>query len=185
VTLVELLVAMSIVTILLVVAGFEYRGWQGKYRVEGQVTEFHSDIMNARTRAMHRNRVHFVRLESPTAYTIYEDDSNGINKVPDGDGTLQPGTGVTADTLILSRTVEYPISWNNAAIGAAISVPFNSRGLATTSGEISVYVDNDADGKKDFDPDSDCIEIEESRINMGHLNDKGTTSRADDECDSK
>jgi hypothetical protein len=80
------------------------------------------------------------------------------------------------------KTVEYPIDWNNAAIGAAEVVPADTRGYLDSSGTISVYVDRDADGRKDFDPDYDCIIVSASRINMGTIDDKGTTDRTDDAC---
>jgi len=46
-------------------------------------------------------------------------------------------------------------------------------------------VDRNSDGKKDFEPDYDCIVIASTRINTGKLDDKGTTSRGDDECNAK
>ena len=188
VTLIELIVVVSVIGILVIALGFSFQGWRGKYQVESEIKEMYVDLMNARARALQRNRVHFFRLNGPTSYSIYEDDSNGTAKVPDGDGTLQTGTGVTADTQLASfpKTIEHEMSWNNAAIGAAVNLPFNTRGLLNGSGgTISIYVDRDADGEKDFDPDYDCIEIAASRINMGIIDDKGTSSRADDECEAK
>jgi len=187
ITLIELIIVISIIGILAVALGFEFSGWMGGYRVESQTKEMYVDLMNARARAMQRNRTHFVRLNDSTSYSIYEDDSDGTNKVPDGDGTLQLGTGSSADTELptFHRTVEYNLDWNNNAITSPIRLTFNTRGLATTLGSLSIFVDRDGDDKKDVDPDYDCIVISATRINMGNLNDKGTTSRADDECIAK
>jgi prepilin-type N-terminal cleavage/methylation domain-containing protein len=44
ITLVELLIAISIVCILAVALGFEYADWVGRYRVETQIREMHLDL---------------------------------------------------------------------------------------------------------------------------------------------
>lgn len=185
-TLIELVITISIIGILVIVTGFEFTGWMGSYRVESQVRDLHADLLNARARAMTRNRMHFLRLNSPTEYTIYEDDSDGTNSMPDGNGSLETA-GATPDTQIPSfpKTVEDKMDWNNAAIAAAVNISIDPRGLVASgsTGSISVYVDKDpADGKKDFNPDYDCIMIGESRIQMGKIKDNGTTIRSDDEC---
>jgi prepilin-type N-terminal cleavage/methylation domain-containing protein len=178
ITLIELIIVISIIGILAVALGFEFTGWMGGYRVESQMKEMYVDLMNARARAMQRNRVHFVRLLNATSYTIYEDDSDGTSKVPDGDGTLQTGTGSGADTRILppltspeaAKPVEYNLRWNSSDISTPVNLTFNTKGLATTLGTISVFVDRDGDGERDFEPDYDCIVIASTRINMGKWN---------------
>jgi len=187
ITLIELIVVVSVIGILVIALGFSFQGWMGKYRVESQIKEMYVDLMNARARAMERNRIHFVRLNNSNSYSIYEDDSDGANKVPDGDGTLQTGTGSSADTQLPTypQTVEYNLDWNNSAVAAPINLTFNTKGIATTLGTISIFVDRNSDGKKDFEPDYDCIVIASTRINTGKLDDKGTTSRGDDECNAK
>ena len=84
VTLIELMIAISIIAILVVALGFEYRNWMGRYKVENQIKQMHTDFMNARIRAMTMNRMHFA-TETANAYTIYED----TNPAPDGNGTLE------------------------------------------------------------------------------------------------
>ena len=187
ITLIELIVVVAVIGILVIALGFSFQGWMGKYRVESQIKEMYVDLMNARARAMERNRIHFVRLNNSNSYSIYEDDSDGANKVPDGDGTLQTGTGSSADTQLPTypKTVEYNLDWNNSAVAAPINLTFNTKGIATTLGTISIFVDRNSDGKKDFEPDYDCIVIASTRINTGKLDDKGTTSRGDDECNAK
>ena len=187
VTLTELIVVIAIVGILVVALVFSFEGWMGKYKVESQIKEMHIDLVNTRANAMSRTRVHFFRLANATSYTIYADDSNGVIKVPDGDGALQTGVGVGADTQLggFPKTVEYNMDWNNAAIGAPVDITFSTRGTITTLGTISIFVDRDGDGVRDFEPDYDCIVISQTRINMGQLDGKGTTNRADDECIAK
>lgn len=187
ITLIELIIVISIIGILAVALGFSFQGWMGGYKVERQTKEMYVDLMNTRARAMQRNRLHFVRFNNSTSYSIYEDDSDGTNKVPDGDGALQTGTGPTADTQLggFPKTVQYNLDWNNSAVTAPTNLTFNTRGIAATLGSISIFVDRDGDGKKDFEPDYDCIVISATRINTGKLNDKGTPSRADDDCEAK
>ena len=52
------------------------------------------DLINTRTRAMQRNRMHFVDLTT-TQYTIYED----TNTAPNGDGISNPA----ADTQVSQK----------------------------------------------------------------------------------
>jgi prepilin-type N-terminal cleavage/methylation domain-containing protein len=191
VTLVELIIAVTIVVVLVTALNASFKGWLGRYNVESEIRQVYGDMMEARVLAMQRKRVYFAILNNSTSYTFYEDDSDGAGKVPDGDGNLQTGSGVTADTQRPSfpKTVRYGMDWNNAAIGAAINIRFNPRGLvgpATLNlpGTISVYVDRDGDGEKDIDPDYDCIIITESSINLAKLTDVNGTpgNKADDVC---
>lgn len=73
ITLIELIVAISVVGILAAAFAFEFQGWIGGYKVESQIKEMYVDLMNARVRAMQKNRIYFVTLTT-TQYTLYEDD---------------------------------------------------------------------------------------------------------------
>ncbi len=62
VTLIELIVVVSVIGILVVALGFTFQGWMGRYKVESQMKEMYIDLMNARARAMQRNRMSFCGL---------------------------------------------------------------------------------------------------------------------------
>jgi prepilin-type N-terminal cleavage/methylation domain-containing protein len=83
ITLIELVTVISIIGVLAIALGFEFKGWIDRYRVEVQINELYVDLMNARMRAMQRNRAHFVSL-AQTEYTVQED----IDPWPDGDITI-------------------------------------------------------------------------------------------------
>ena len=183
ITLIELIIVVSIIAILVLALGFSFQGWMGKYKVESEIKELHVDLMNARARAMQRNRIHFFRVPNTTSYTIYEDDSDGVTKVPDGDSTLQEGTGITADTQLLSfpKTLEYAVAIGNVAGVPPITFSLNSRGIISPETTICIFTDYDGDASNlsDYDPDLDCIVISKTRINAGKLN-----SQAVGDCDS-
>lgn len=178
ITLIELIIVISIISILVVALGFSFQGWMGGYKIESQVKEMHADLMNARVRAMQRNRNHFVYFPNTTSYTIYDDDSNGTNKVPDGDGTLQTGTGSTADTQLggFPKTLQYAVTIGTASGVPPIYFTLNSRGLISPERTICNFTDfdGDADHKSDFNPDYDCIVISETRINIGKITTQNT-----------
>jgi len=176
VTLIELIVAIAIIGVLAVALGFSFRGWVGAYKVESQTKEMYTDLMNARARAMQKNRDHFVDFPNTTSYSTYEDDSDGTNKVPDGDGTLQTGTGNGADTQLggFPKTLEYSVT-----IGTVVGVPpitftAANRGLLSPERSICMFTDFDGDKKSDYDPDYDCIVISDTRINIGKLRKQDT-----------
>lgn len=150
ITLIELIVAISIITILVIAAGITIPGLVGKYNIERQTKELYGDLMNARMRAMQRNRLHFVALTA-TGYTIYED----TNPAPDGDGTLN----IATDTRIAQRSIDtrYPIVWTTNA-----TIALTTRGIVNDMGTIRV---NPVDAT--LDPEYNCIVVFTTRINIG------------------
>jgi prepilin-type N-terminal cleavage/methylation domain-containing protein len=159
-TIVELLVVIGILSILAGIGMFSYMEFRERYNMESQTKELYVNLMNARVRAMQRNRMHFALLENlaggATRYTIYEDS----NPAPDGDGA--PGA---SDFVWAQKTQNppYNVRWNS---GAQIDIDGN--GLIK-SGQCSIYAD------KRTAAEYDCVVISMTRINMGKWD--GTTCK--------
>jgi prepilin-type N-terminal cleavage/methylation domain-containing protein len=147
-TLVEILITIAILGILVVIAASNFGGMNEKYKVEAETKQLYADLMDARGRAMQRNRWFFVQIAS-TGYATYEDSS----PAPDG---LGPPLDNTADALVTSMTVRHAISANLAG-GNVFG--FNHNGIANDNG--TVWFASTAK------PDYDCITIRPTRIKMG------------------
>lgn len=144
-TLVEILITIAILGILVMLAVGNFGGMNEKYKVEAETKQLYADMMEARGRAMQRNRWYFVQIAS-TGYATYQD-----GPLPDGD-TIQNNN----DTLVTSITVRHPITTNLAGGG---SFGFNRNGIANDNGTIAFA--------STARPDYDCITIRPTRIKMG------------------
>jgi Tfp pilus assembly protein FimT len=151
VTLVEIAVALSVMIILIVGLAFSYQDWMAKYRVESQIKEMYIDLMNARARALERNRAHFA-IGTASSYSVYEDAS----PAPDGNGILETGS----DTLLPTypKTVRYPLTWT----GPGTTITFSRSGMISPSGDMYITTTADAD--------YDCMTITAIKIYMGKMN---------------
>ncbi len=159
VTLVELIITVSIIGIIAVAAGFSFENWMGGYNMESEIKQIHSDLMYARSRAMERNRKHFVLFANSTSYTMYEDTNPG----PDGNCTLET-SGTNTDTQLpgYPKALRYGVTWSGGPINN-VRINFDKRGFITpASGTISIASAQD--------PDYDCITFSALKINMGKMN---------------
>ena len=147
VTLTELLVILSIVAVLSVALGFSYRGWMGNYKIESQLKQMYADIMDARTRAMTQNMMHFIVMNANN-YAVYEDTNDN--------NTANPGAG---DTLIKTKDIlQYNAGWTG-------TITFNTKGLTASSADISIPISLPSGAYPDFD----CILVAQSRVAMGKM----------------
>ena len=148
-TLLEIMIVIAILGILVVVVANDFRGFNEKYKVEAETKQLYADLMDARGRAMQRNRWFFVRIASTGyGYGTYEDSS----PAPDGDGSLDN----TADTLVTSMTVGHAINTN---LAGGNDFGFNRNGIANDNGTIKFV--------STAQPDYNCITILPTRIKMG------------------
>ena len=151
-TLVEILIAITILGILVVMAVSTFQGMNEKYRVEAETKQLYSDLMDARGRAMQRNRMFFVQING-NDYQTYEDTSSA----PDGDRALQQ----SADTLVANVKVSHAIATDNIA-SVPLNFNFNRNGIASVTGFIRF--------SSTAQPDYDCITIKATRIKTGQYN---------------
>jgi type IV fimbrial biogenesis protein FimT len=152
-TLVEILITLAILGILVVIAVSNFGGMNEKYKVEAETKQLYADLMDARGRAMQRNRASLVQI-SDNNYQTYEDTS----PAPDGDGSLQ-----NTDTLITNTNVSHAIATGNIVV--PLSFNFNRNGIASVTGFIRF--------SSTAQPDYDCIWIRATRIKMGQYNATG------------
>jgi len=146
-TLVEILITLAILGILLTLAVGNFEGLDEKYKVEAETKQLYADLMDARGRAMQRNRMSFVQINANN-YNTYEDTS----PAPDGDGSLN------ADTLVANATVTHAIVTDNIA-GVPLVFNFNRNGIASVTGFIRF--------SSTAQPDYDCITVKPTRTRMG------------------
>jgi prepilin-type N-terminal cleavage/methylation domain-containing protein len=180
ITLVEVLIVASIIGILIVALGFSFEGWRGNYYIENANKDMYADLIEAKTRALTRARIHFITIDT-TQYAIYDD----TNTAPDGNGTLE----TAADTLVLQKTVPHNYELKMVSAGALPqTVTIDTRGGLMTP-EVTFRIDpghpaccltntcGADDALRCRYPDYDCILISQTRIQMGKYN--GTTTVCD------
>jgi len=148
-TLVEIMIALAILGIVVVIAVSNFRGMTEKYRVEGETKQMFADLMDARGRAMQRNRAFFVQI-TDNGYKTYED----THPAPDGNGLWE-----STDRLATSATVLHPIT---TVPGGLSNFRFNRNGIADAAGFIRF--------SSTAHPDYDCITVNATRIKMGQYN---------------
>lgn len=148
-TLIEILIALAILGIVVMLATGTFQGMMEKYRVEGETKQIFADLMDARGRAMQRNRAFFVKVTGDR-YATYEDTT----PAPDGNGTLE-----STDAVSASATVRHTITCDP---GGLSDFRFSRDGIASATGTIRL--------SSTAQPDYDCITVRETRIKMGKWN---------------
>ncbi|MFZ5906503.1 MAG: GspH/FimT family pseudopilin [Nitrospirota bacterium] len=157
ITLIELMIVVSIISILAVALGFTYQGWIGNYRVESETKDLYADLMDARAQAMTRNRMYFVQLNTGD-YAIYEDT--------DDDTAFNPGAGDDPIPGFTNpKTVPHDLGWTG-------DIGFDTRGLAwdyTVNPPVAAAITIPFTLAAGMTPDYDCIAVNQLRVNMGKM----------------
>ena len=159
-SLIELIITITIIGILVAALSAEFAGWRQRYRVEDEIKRIYMDMMDARAKAMQRNRDFFLTGDS-SSYTVFED----TNPAPDGNETFEAGSDTQQPNF--PKEVKYELDWTG--IGNVITI--NKKGLISPEGELYLTTTVDAD--------YDCIELLTTRINLGKWIDATNT------CDTK
>lgn len=155
VTLVELMVIVSIISVLVVALGFSYEGWIGNYKIESQTRQLYSDLTDARTRAITQNRMHFVVLNAGN-YAVYADTNDNTVAEPGAGDIPLPEFRDPGTLNVKPKNVEYTLGWTG-------TIPFNTRGLTTSAAEITIPLTLPSGTH----PDYDCVLVHQSRIRTG------------------
>ncbi len=145
VSLTELIIVVTIIGILAVALGYSFQGWMGAYRIESQTKEMYVDLMNARARAMQRNRSHFVVVTANNYQVVEDANENNIND----------------DAALPEWTTPKPLQY--AVTAGAGTYTIITRGLVSPEGTIRFNAGTNT-------PDYDCIFLRDTRMNIGLWN---------------
>jgi len=158
-TLIEVIIAIAILGIVVMIGVSNFQGMMEKYRVEGETKQMFADLMDARARAMQRNRGFIVQINSSGIdskdYKTYEDTNPAAT---DGNGLLEP----TLDKLVASATMTDVIVTDNIA-SLPLTFNFDRNRIASVTG----FTRFDSTTVR---PDYDCITVKATRIKMGRYN---------------
>jgi Tfp pilus assembly protein FimT len=133
---VEMLVALALVTVLTVIAFTDFRSVSRQWNLSATASEVTNDLARARARAIARNRAHWV-VFGASGWQVYEDtNQNGGNReLPSIDRLVFSGSykgGISYDP---PTTDPLPQAGPNAN-----TVVFDSRGLATNMSPDGLHV---------------------------------------------
>ncbi len=196
VTLVELLVAVSIVIILAVVLAFSYQNWMGRYNVEKAIRGIYSDLLFARQVAMTKDHMYIVNFPTDTSYSLIE-DTNDSGAYDAGDTVVQTFPKTVPYTM-------YAYSYNGPDAAAAMTaktltnvvINFDNKGRISSSPVLLVDPANPLDATTNqvitgiisltasptdlvgnMHADYDCLVISPTQINIGQMQTVGSLWR--------
>lgn len=155
-TITELVVVISILTILLGLSVIAFNNYMVNYNVEKQIKTLYSDLMGARLHAMNENRQYVVSLSSKS-YVIAVDNNY--------DETYDPGD-IKIDKYSKGN-LKYSFNWTAETNMFTFTIDGRGR-ISLLNGHISVDTPNSSESEYD------CISISNTRIKMGKLVGSGT-----------
>ncbi len=145
-SLIELMVVISIISILLAMATINFNNWMRRQSVSGQVKEMYADLMSIRQQAMVTGKNHDAVFTTSKNMAFHRYSSEG-----DSLGTLVMRKGVS-----------------NAVVESSTDpVLFNHRGV-TVGDDMMMCIFSDVS------PSLDALVITSSKINMGRIKNQGS-----------
>jgi prepilin-type N-terminal cleavage/methylation domain-containing protein len=147
-TLIEVVAVAAIIGIILAIAGIYGKPMIDKYNVESQVRKMCADVLQARMKAMEKNRQYFVRVNAGDYQVVEDTNENGVND----------------DAVVMQTTLKYVIS------GGTGTITMDPRGLIVSADTYTTILFSTGSALK---ADYDCIVMYPTRINIGSTN--GTT----------
>lgn len=160
-SLLEILVTLSILGILVAVLGNSYQRWSTRYRVEDGIKRLHTQLLDARAKAMTRKRVVFLSFSGSVL-----DAAQDTAPAPDGNGER-----TTAD-LPLWQESTAPLAIRERAQGEAevnaLSLRFDTAGTLTTDANNGTPWSGSIRLVSEVSADFDCIAVTDGlRISLG------------------
>lgn len=149
-SLIELIVTVSIMSILLAVATINFNDWQRKYNIEGQVKEILVDLTDVRTRAIATKQQHRVIL-NPTSYAFRRFSSEF------------DAAGTEVFNRRLKHDVQQLMADGTYSAFANTTLTFDDRGYTNNWLTIAVGVGLG-------NPAYNCLRVSTARVNMGRIN---------------
>jgi type IV fimbrial biogenesis protein FimT len=151
-SLIELMVAIAIISILMGLAIPGFARWLPNYRLKGAARDLYSNLQLAKSGAIKDRTEWAIRFTSATSYEVWsarDPDSpstnTGWNSFSTSDDTLiktvnlsEIGSGVSFGT----GNSTPPAVAGAVTAGAATPIYFNSRGFITTNAPIVAYMTN-------------------------------------------
>jgi hypothetical protein len=100
----ELMVVVSIISILVVAFGASFFSWREQYKAESDIKSVHAAMLDAKVSAMNNNLYYFIHIpQSPgKVVRIYRDS----DPAPKGDGSLDTAADTLEDTIELNNYIE-------------------------------------------------------------------------------
>ena len=164
-TLVELMVVIAIMAIIGAISTLSFNSIQAKSKMESQTREIYADLMDARTRAFTRKKVHGIVFQ-PSSYVMKSYSSEIEYNFPN-DAPVKNGV------VVMSKSLKYSITKTNTSTAFTdynSSILFDITGFTTTATGFTVVVN-----PVTTSPNLNCLVISAARVNMGKWN--ATTSK--------
>jgi prepilin-type N-terminal cleavage/methylation domain-containing protein len=150
-TLVEVVSVAAIIGIILAMASIYGKPTIDKYNAESQIRKMCTDLLQARMKAMEKNRQYFVTVNTGNYQVIEDANENGVND----------------DAVTLQATLKYVISGGSGTSGGTGTVTMDQRGLITSA---DTYTTIQFSTGSALQADYDCIVMYPTRINIGSTN---------------
>lgn len=160
VTLIEVFVVITIITIVLAIAISNFSKYVKKYGVEKEITQVYGDLVEQRFKSINSGVPNGIRFDSPTQYTLFEfDDSQGSPKY-----NMQYTAGEEKDPTQKSG-LKFDLEKKGGAIAGTV-VLFDEKGMAKNDSwgfdSFTILINSPAR--------YNCIAVSSNRIKMGAWN---------------
>ncbi len=96
---IELMIAVVIMTIILAIAGPNYMSWMGNVRVKGVGEGLHFAVLKAKAEAIKRNEYVKIVINADTSWEIVDRAGNTIDQKPSEEATVGVAVDANGDAV--------------------------------------------------------------------------------------